>query len=69
MGPLLWKDGYTLYLPGNENSELVPDYYRSELKEVDTDSASSLNESSSTKTRPRVPLLTKRRSRKRRRPP
>jgi solute carrier family 20 (sodium-dependent phosphate transporter) len=44
MGPLLWKDGCTLYLPGNENSELVPDYYRSELKEVDTDSISSLNE-------------------------
>lgn len=30
MGPLLWKEGYTLYWPGNPDSEVVPDYYSSE---------------------------------------
>lgn len=27
MGPLLWRDGYTLYLPGDESKAVVPDYY------------------------------------------
>ncbi|KAK9319334.1 phosphate transporter [Lipomyces orientalis] len=31
MGPLLWRDNYTLYFPGNPESELVPNYYASEL--------------------------------------
>ena len=44
MGPLLWKDGYSLYMPGKEDSELVPDYYDSELKQVDNHSDHSLTE-------------------------
>lgn len=32
MGPLLWKDGYTLYLPGKENVDVVPDYYDNDYK-------------------------------------
>ncbi|KFY21622.1 hypothetical protein V493_07260 [Pseudogymnoascus sp. VKM F-4281 (FW-2241)] len=31
MGPLLWKDEPTLYWPGNPDSEVVPDYYSSDL--------------------------------------
>ena len=31
MGPMLWKDNYKLYYPGDANSDLVPDYYDSEL--------------------------------------
>ncbi|GAB7361395.1 hypothetical protein MBLNU230_g1448t1 [Neophaeotheca triangularis] len=30
MGPLLWKDNYKLYYPGDPNSEIVPNYYSSE---------------------------------------
>lgn len=32
MGPLLWRDNYTLYYPGNEEHALVPDYYASDMK-------------------------------------
>lgn len=38
MGPLLWKDNYTLYYPGEANANLVPDYYDSELKKEDPES-------------------------------
>ncbi|KAF7713401.1 Uncharacterized protein PECH_001341 [Penicillium ucsense] len=31
MGPLLWKDNYTLYFPGNPEKGIVPNYYESEL--------------------------------------
>ena len=34
MGPLLWKDGYKLYFPGNPERGVVPNYYESELIEV-----------------------------------
>lgn len=30
MGPLLWRDGYKLYYPGDPNHEVVPNYYSSE---------------------------------------
>lgn len=32
MGPLLWKDDYTLYIPGNPDKSIVPNYYESDLK-------------------------------------
>lgn len=31
MGPLLWKDNYTLYFPGNEDAPVTVDYYSSEF--------------------------------------
>lgn len=34
MGPLLWRDNYTLYFPGNPDHGIVPDYYESDLKEA-----------------------------------
>ncbi|KAJ6189110.1 hypothetical protein N7519_004018 [Penicillium mononematosum] len=37
MGPLLWKDNYTLYFPGNPDKNIVPNYYESDMKgETDT---------------------------------
>lgn len=42
MGPLLWKENYTLYLPGKADHEVVPDYYASELKTKDSDEESSI---------------------------
>lgn len=42
MGPLLWKDNYTLYFPGNPESAVVPDYYQSDLKEPSQSSTEQL---------------------------
>ena len=33
MGPLLWRDHYNLYYPGDPNSQVVPNYYDSEYKD------------------------------------
>ena len=41
MGPLLWKDGYTLYKPGNPDTEVVPNYYSSEYTGKQDQQASS----------------------------
>lgn len=41
MGPMLWKDKYKLYYPGDANSELVPDYYDSELNHDEVKSEDS----------------------------
>lgn len=38
MGPLLWREGYNLYYPGDPNSQVVPNYYESEYQGKDTDS-------------------------------
>lgn len=37
MGPLLWREGYNLYYPGDPNSEIVPNYYDSEYKHPEGD--------------------------------
>lgn len=37
MGPLLWKDNYSLYLPGDPDHDVVPNYYESDMKAVDSD--------------------------------
>jgi PiT family inorganic phosphate transporter/sodium-dependent phosphate transporter len=48
MGPLLWRDGYTLYFPGNPDKGIVPNYYESDLKatdeKTDTDTLGSVTE-------------------------
>lgn len=38
MGPLLWRDNYTLYLPGKERAEVVKDYYANDYKTTDDSS-------------------------------
>lgn len=40
MGPLLWRDNYSLYYPGDPNSEVVPNYYASEYTAKDSDTES-----------------------------
>lgn len=37
MGPLLWRENYTLYYPGDPNKAVVPNYYTSEYKGADKD--------------------------------
>ncbi|GFF85886.1 phosphate transporter [Aspergillus lentulus] len=48
MGPLLWRDGYTLYFPGNSDKGIAPNYYKSDLKatdeKTDTDTLGSVTE-------------------------
>jgi solute carrier family 20 (sodium-dependent phosphate transporter) len=44
MGPLLWKENYSLYYPGNPESRVVPNYYASEYKGDDADSTASSDE-------------------------
>lgn len=39
MGPLLWKETFVLYWPGNPNEQIVPNYYDSEYKKKDDDSS------------------------------
>ena len=39
MGPLLWRDNYTLYFPGDPNEQMLPNYYDSEYKKNDDDSS------------------------------
>ncbi|KAJ2903866.1 hypothetical protein MKZ38_009249 [Zalerion maritima] len=41
MGPLLWRDNYTLYWPGDPNSVIVPDYYDSTYKGDSSSSATT----------------------------
>jgi PiT family inorganic phosphate transporter/sodium-dependent phosphate transporter len=43
MGPLLWKDNYTLYYPGNPDNALVPDYYVSDMKLDDSSEEAPLD--------------------------
>ncbi|EAU35604.1 hypothetical protein ATEG_03802 [Aspergillus terreus NIH2624] len=37
MGPLLWKDNYSLYFPGDPDNDVVPNYYESDMKLDDSD--------------------------------
>lgn len=32
MGPMLWRENYTLYFPGSAEAAIVPDYYETEYK-------------------------------------
>ncbi|KAJ5264248.1 hypothetical protein N7505_008169 [Penicillium chrysogenum] len=59
MGPLLWKDNYTLYFPGNPDKSIVPNYYESDLKgETDTLRSGSATEGQeSTFTTPEIEPL------------
>jgi phosphate/sulfate permease len=41
MGPLLWKENFTLYLPGKADHEVLPDYHSSKLKTRDFDEESN----------------------------
>lgn len=38
MGPLLWRDGYSLYYPGDPNRAVVLDYYTTEYKSTESSS-------------------------------
>lgn len=44
MGPLLWRDNYTLYYPGNPESRVVPDYYDSTYKGDDKENTKLTDE-------------------------
>lgn len=48
MGPLLWRDNYTLYFPGDPNAAIVPNYYDSEYRPKD-DTSSLSDEKDATK--------------------
>lgn len=37
LGPMLWKDDYNLYLPGDPETQVVPNYYESEYKHKDSE--------------------------------
>lgn len=37
MGPMLWRDDYNLYWPGDPNSAVVPNYYSSEYTGAEKD--------------------------------
>lgn len=39
MGPLLWRDNYSLYWPGDPDAQVVPNYYSSEYVKNDDDSS------------------------------
>ena len=41
MGPLLRKEGYSLYWPGSTDAPIVPDYYQSEYKSADSSASLS----------------------------
>lgn len=49
MGPLLWKDNYNLYWPGDPSKSLIPDYYSSEYNGKSTDSSSEFDSDSDKK--------------------
>ena len=40
LGPILWRENYSLYLPGKSDAALVPDYYQSDYKKNDGNSES-----------------------------
>lgn len=42
MGALLWRDNYTLYYPGDPESEIAPNYYDSEYKVKDAETENEL---------------------------
>ena len=44
MGPMLWRDNYTLYYPGDQDSQVVPNYYDSEYKGDNDSSVDSSDE-------------------------
>lgn len=44
MGPLLWRDNYTLYLPGSADAPVVTDYYATDYVGANSDNDSVANE-------------------------